>query len=60
MGSTGTRRDADSVAKAEAVTWLWQNRNAPEPVLRRLIRTDTTYALIVAHGTAEDIAARTA
>jgi signal transduction histidine kinase len=57
MGSTGTRPDADALAHAEAVAWLWQNRQARESVLRWLIQTDTSHALIISHATTEGITA---
>jgi signal transduction histidine kinase len=52
--------DADDVARAEAVGWLWENRNSAGSAVRRLIETGSGPALVVSRTTTDGLMAAVA
>jgi signal transduction histidine kinase len=57
MGAAAGRMDTDAITRSEAVAWWWQNRDAAEPGIRRLIQVGGAPALIITHATADGVSA---
>jgi signal transduction histidine kinase len=60
LGTPESNADADAIARAEAVVWLWENRHATEPTSRRVIQAGGSPALIVSHTTLDGLTAAVA
>src|SRR6185369_1997617 len=57
LGKSDNDVDPDAVARAEAVTWLWENRQTLEPSSRRLIPAGDNSALILSRATTDGVSA---
>ena len=60
LGVPAKADDPDSAARAEAVSWLWENRSSFEPGARRLIQAGGNPALIIFRATSDGFVAAVA